>query len=85
MIGEAIISLSNREDLSYDTAKEVMNEIMDGKATPVQISAYLTSLAMKGETIDEISGSAESMISHQAREDKKSNLVSLHFNKELVC
>ena len=67
MIGEAIISLSNREDLSYDTAKEVMNEIMDGKATPVQISTYLTALAMKGESIDEISGSAESMISHATK------------------
>lgn len=31
-----------------------MNEIMEGKASPVQMSAYLTALSLKGETIDEI-------------------------------
>jgi anthranilate phosphoribosyltransferase len=41
-----------------------MNEIMDGEATDVQKSAYLTALAMKGETIDEITGSAVGMREH---------------------
>jgi anthranilate phosphoribosyltransferase len=41
-----------------------MNEIMDGEATDVQKSAYLTALAMKGETIDEITGSAVGMRDH---------------------
>ena len=41
-----------------------MNEIMDGETSQVQTAAYLTALAMKGETIDEITGSAEGMRSH---------------------
>lgn len=64
MIKEAIIKLSNKEDLTYDEALEVMNEIMDGEATEVQKSAYLTALSMKGETIDEITGSASGMKAH---------------------
>ena len=64
MIKEAIIKLSNNEDLSYELAKNSMNEIMKGKATDVQMSAYLTALSMKGETIDEITASAEVMRAH---------------------
>ena len=64
MIREAIIKLSKKEDLTYDEAESVMNEIMDGAATPVQMASYLTALSMKGETIDEITGSAEGMRSH---------------------
>lgn len=67
MIKEAIISLGNREDLSYNTAKAVMDEIMGGQASDIQLSAYLTALAMKGETIDEITGSAEGMRAHCIR------------------
>ena len=61
MIKEAILKLAKKEDLTYDMAEEVMNEIMSGKATPVQMSAYLTALALKGETIDEITASAAGM------------------------
>ena len=64
MIREAIIALAKREDLSYETALGVMNEIMEGKASPVQMSSYLTALSLKGETIDEITGSAEGMRAH---------------------
>ncbi len=64
MIKEAIIALSRKQDLSYETAKTVMNEIMDGEASEVQMSAYLTALSMKGETIDEITASAEAMRGH---------------------
>lgn len=67
MIREAIISLGNKEDLNYDTAKLVMDEIMGGQASDIQLSAYLTALAMKGETIDEITGSAEGMRAHCIR------------------
>ena len=67
MIKEAIISLSKKQDLSYETAEAVMNEIMTGKATPVQMSAYLTALSLKGETTDEITGSAFGMRSHCVR------------------
>ena len=42
MIKEAIIKLSNKQDIGYNMAKEVMNEIMSGKASDIQKSAYLT-------------------------------------------
>lgn len=64
MIKEAILALNRREHLSYETAQTVMDEIMNGTATPVQMSAYLTALAMNGETIDEITGSAAGMRAH---------------------
>ena len=67
MIKEAILSLSKKEDLSYETAEAVMNEIMTGDATPVQMSAYLTALSLKGETIDEITASAFGMRKHCIR------------------
>ena len=64
MIKEAIIKLSKKEDLTYKEAEKVMNEIMSGEATPVQMSAYLTALSLKGETIDEITASAAGMRAH---------------------
>ena len=64
MIKEAIIKLSRKEDLTYQEAEQVMNEIMEGKATDVQMSAYLTALSLKGETIDEITASASGMRAH---------------------
>ena len=67
MIREAILSLSKKQDLTYDTAKAVIDEIMTGEATPVQMSAYLTALSLKGETTDEITASASGMRSHCIR------------------
>lgn len=64
MIKEAILKLAKKEDLTYEEAEKVMNEIMGGEATPVQMSSYLTALAMKGETIDEITASAAGMRAH---------------------
>lgn len=64
MIREAIIKLSKKQDLSYEEAYECMNEIMDGQASDIQKSAYLTALALKGETIDEITASAKGMREH---------------------
>ena len=64
MIKEAIVKLSKKEDLTYEEAEAVMNEIMGGEATPVQMSAYLTALSLKGETIDEITASAAGMRAH---------------------
>ena len=64
MIKEAIIKLSQKQDLTYEEAEQVMNEIMEGQATDVQKSAYLTALSMKGETIDEITASAAGMRAH---------------------
>lgn len=64
MIKEAILKLAAGEDLSYDTAEQVMDEIMSGNATQIQISAFLTALSIKGETIDEITASAAGMRKH---------------------
>ena len=64
MIKEAIIKLSKKQDLAYAEAEAVMDEIMSGQATTVQMSAYITALALKGETIDEITASAAGMRAH---------------------
>ncbi len=64
MIKEAILQLSRKQDLDAGTARGVMDEIMRGQASPVQMSSYLTALSMKGETIDEITGSAAGMRAH---------------------
>lgn len=61
MIKDAIAKLADRTDLSEKEAEEVMSEIMDGAATPAQIAAYLMGLRQKGETVDEIVGSARAM------------------------
>ncbi|MCL2284763.1 MAG: anthranilate phosphoribosyltransferase [Firmicutes bacterium] len=67
MIKEAIMQLANKQDLTYETAEMVMNEIMTDEASPVQMSAYLTALSIKGETIDEITASASGMRKHCIR------------------
>lgn len=67
MIKEAIIKTFKRTNLSYQEAEQVMNEIMEGLATPVQMSSYLTSLSMKGETVEEITASAAAMRNHCVR------------------
>lgn len=64
MIKEAIIKLSNKEDIGYEMAEAVMCEIMSGEASEVQKAAYLTALSMKGETIGEITASAKEMRRH---------------------
>ena len=64
MIKEAIVKLSKKENLTYQEAEIVMDEIMSGQATAVQMSSYLTALSMKGETIDEITASAAGMRAH---------------------
>ena len=64
MIKEAIIKLADKKDLTYQEAEKVMDEIMSGDATPVQMAAYLTALSLKGETIDEITASAAGMRAH---------------------
>ena len=61
MIKEAIEKLVNKQDLTFDETKEVMNEIMSGETPDTLISAYLVALRMKGETIEEVSGSARGM------------------------
>jgi anthranilate phosphoribosyltransferase len=60
-IRQAIDKLVNRVDLSEAEAIDVMNQIMTGEATPLQVAAVLTALRMKGETVDEITGAARVM------------------------
>jgi anthranilate phosphoribosyltransferase len=60
-IREAIDKLVNRVDLSEGETVDVMNQIMTGEATPLQVAAFLTALRMKGETVDEITGAARVM------------------------
>lgn len=67
MIKEAIVKLSKKEDLTFAEAREVMNEIMNGQASGVQMAAYLTALSLKGETTDEITASAVGMREHCIR------------------
>ena len=67
MIKEAIHTLSMKQDLTYETAEAVMHEIMTGEASSVQMSAYLTALSLKGETINEITASATGMRKHCVR------------------
>ena len=52
MIAEHIKKISSGKDLTFGEAEEVMDEIMSGKASDVQIAAYLTGLSVKGETVD---------------------------------
>lgn len=67
MMKEAIAKLMNKQDLTYEEARQVMDEIMDGKVSAALISSYLTALSLKGETIDEISGSAYAMRAHATK------------------
>ncbi len=67
MIREAIKQLSLKQNLDYESARAVMDEIMEGKASDVQMSSFLTALSMKGETIEEITACAEGMRSHCIR------------------
>lgn len=67
MMKEAIAKLMNKQDLTYEEARQVMDEIMDGKVSATLISSYLTALSMKGETIEEISGSAYAMRAHATK------------------
>lgn len=64
MIKEAIYKLVNNEDLTYEMAEAVMDEIMSGEASQIHMGAYLTALRMKGETIEEITASAAGMRKH---------------------
>lgn len=60
-IREAIDKLVNRINLSESETIDVMNQIMTGEASPLQVAAFLTALRMKGETVDEITGAARVM------------------------
>jgi anthranilate phosphoribosyltransferase len=61
MIKEAITALVSGQSLTVEQAAQVMQEIMEGEATPAQFGAFVTALRLKGETVDEIIGLAKTM------------------------
>lgn len=61
MIQQAINELLEGRDLAFDTAEQVMREMMDGTATQAQMGAFLTAMRMKGETVEEITACATVM------------------------
>jgi len=67
MIKDAIAKLAERADLSEKEAEEALLDIMCGSASPVQIAAYLMGLRVKGETVEEIAGSARAMRARASR------------------
>ncbi len=70
MIKEAIVKIVNKEDLTYDEAYSVMNEIMSGNTSATQNAAFLASLSTKSaraETTDEIAGCAAAMRDHATK------------------
>lgn len=72
MIKEAIAKIVSKEDLTYNEAYTVMNEIMSGETTPTQNAAFLAALSAKSakaETTDEIAGCAAAMRDHATRVD----------------
>ena len=78
MLKPFIAKAINRTDLSADEAQEAMNIIMSGQATPAQIGAYLVALRMKGETVDEITGSARAMRANALKVEVADRSVSVY-------
>ena len=80
MIKEAIVKIVNKEDLTYDEAYAVMNEIMGGETTPTQNAAFLASLSTKSaraETTDEIAGCAAAMRDHAVKVDTGMDILEI--------
>jgi anthranilate phosphoribosyltransferase len=67
MLKAYIAKVINGQDLSATESKEAMDIIMTGQATQAQIGGYLVALRMKGETVEEITGSARTMREQVAR------------------
>ena len=66
-IQKAIDVISRFGHLQAEEAETVMEQIMNGEATEAQIGAYLMALRMKGETPEEITGSAKAMRNKSAK------------------
>ena len=80
MIKEAIVKIVNKEDLTYDEAYTVMNEIMSGETTPTQNAAFLAALSTKSaraETTDEIAGCAAAMREHATPVETGMDIVEI--------
>ena len=80
MIKEAIIKIVDKQDLTYDEAYQVMNEIMSGQTSPTQNAAFLAALSTKStkaETVDEIAGCAAAMREHALRVPNDLDLLEI--------
>ena len=80
MIKEAIVKIVSKEDLTYDEAYTVMNEIMSGETTPTQNAAFLAALSTKSakaETTAEISGCAAAMRDHATKVDTGMDVLEI--------
>jgi len=75
MIAEAIAQILDGRSLSAGKAEDVMDEIMGGEATPAQIAGFLIALRTKGETVDEITGSARAMRRAATRVEPRSTTL----------
>lgn len=64
MIKEAIVKAVAKQNLTFKESEQVLDEIMSGQASQIQMSAFLTAMSMKKETIEEITGAASGMRKH---------------------
>jgi anthranilate phosphoribosyltransferase len=77
MIREAIDIVVSGHSLTREQAREVMQEIMEGEATPSQLGAFLTALRLKGESTEEIAGMAAVMRDKALRVDAQGPLLDV--------
>lgn len=80
MIKEAIVKIVSKQDLSYNEAYSVMNEIMNGETTATQNAAFLAALSTKNaraETRDEIAGCAAAMRDHATKVETDMELFEI--------
>mgnify|MGYP004444734935 CR=1 FL=1 len=77
MIQVALESVLKGQNLSYQVAKETMQEIMEGQVDPVQMGGFLTALALKGESVEEITAFAEVMRSKAGSVDHDFPVVEI--------
>ena len=80
MIRDAIAKIVNKQDLTYDEAYTVMNEILSGETTPTQNAAFLAALSTKSaraETTSEIAGCAAAMRDHAVRVESDYDLFEI--------
>ncbi len=64
MIKEAIVKAVAKQNLTFEESQTVIDEIMSGQASQIQMSAFLTAMSVKKETIEEITGAAAGMRKH---------------------
>lgn len=80
MIKEAIMKIVDKQDLTYDEAYAVMNEIMGGETTATQNAAFLAALSTKStksETVDEIAGCAAAMREHALKVEHDMDVMEI--------